>query len=392
MFTTDEIDGAVFSRTLCGYSPREVDEFLEHIKAQIDELSRENEKLRQTIAAAPEEKHESTFENDFDFDFDFDFKELQALMLAADEDVTSEAEGEDAAAEDDPASDDEQEDGTAVIHTVPVEHTLITAEPDDEYGEDEVPSLIAPADISTEITEDTDGIGNIDDETDDSGDSDVTNDSTTDNDITVDTDEDSEPENEEDFAAITDIAGDDITEANAEIVSEDADDELLSDDGSETDRKKHSGIGAKLLHMLGLREDHEPEEEALPTADVIPEENAENGGIFRSGSDENGGDEYNEIGNGENGDTSRAGADAIADPFEAAAFEAADPVEPAASAPVTPVHAKRSYRVKKKVKPADNGDAAKILAALKSEYEDDADLTPHEYDEYNYFFNDNGKK
>ncbi len=107
MLPIEEIEKIRFSTTLKGYSPREVDEFLERIKCEIAEICRENEELKRMLSAA--------------------------LATAAKTEPETEAEAE-PVAEAKPESIPDDEAGQTII---------IPSEPDDEYGEDEEPTQLS---------------------------------------------------------------------------------------------------------------------------------------------------------------------------------------------------------------------------------------------------------
>ncbi len=102
MLLHEEIEEVRFSRTFNGYSPREVDAFLEHLRAEAALLFTENEELK---------------------------KRLAEVSASADAGVIPEADAE--AADTVTADVSEIDDAAAAV-----------SEPDDEYGEDEEPTQI----------------------------------------------------------------------------------------------------------------------------------------------------------------------------------------------------------------------------------------------------------
>lgn len=226
MFSPDEIDNIKFARAIYGYSPLEVDEFLEHIKRQAEELCRENStlqralgdarfdssKLRLELVHAKDENvrllneldvlrcendsprtelEKATYEAASVSDAPviaentenetedegaeiYDASELMSAdirdeAIAADVPYAEDGHnGEDSDSEDAPPSNEENMDipetdapdeaGKADVIDITVEHedsdktgiaeenVAYINEPDDEYGEDEIPTKAAPDD------------------------------------------------------------------------------------------------------------------------------------------------------------------------------------------------------------------------------------------------------
>lgn len=321
MFLPKDIDEKQFSRTLGGYSPREVDEYLSLLKCEFEKLSAEIEELRGKTAEVPVE-----------------------------------VPGGDAGAE-----------------FVPID-----AAPDDEYGEDETPSvmdIVTADEFSVAIngdgpehaeelgsdSQDEDGFGEIvifADGGDAAGDKDAPEDAdASETDETADVTD--EPEANEAADVTDDPEADETADATDESEADEAVDTTDEPEADETiDGPENAGpeditfedLEEGLLRMFGDWRAEDPDAEP----EDAPDMEAEDGGDADVGDEE-----YDDDGDAENG-----GADADAN-AGVGNDGGADEIK-------STVYKKRYYRMRKK--------------------DDDADFELHEFDEYKYLFGDNGRK
>lgn len=331
MFLPEDIDGKEFSRTLGGYSPREVDDYLEQLKAEFERLISENGELRSEIEAlaanadagaasavvvTAEDETEASGAEEVEVSETEEIEVSEAEETEAEPPVTdvgnaADNDGADADIDvDDTAyetADAADEDADAENADSEPETIPIPLMPDDEYGEDEVPSS---DERSGEYVFETTGSGSDDD--------------------VIMNEAETAPGND---GAPTGVKADDgVDFGEAENAPGDI---------------KFEDLEEGLLRMFGDWRDGGGSESA-ENADAAEEVDE---------SDEDTSDRSDAE------DTSRG----------------VTPETDGAPATSPAPYKKRTYRMRKK------------HAADNEENDDDSDFALHEYDEYNYFFGD-GKK
>lgn len=346
MFLPEDIDVAVFSRTLGGYSPREVDEYLAELKEKFEEICSENADLRAEIetlraalaesaaiaaAAAASVEETETVEEPEVVEETETIEEPEAVEEPETVEGSETIEEPEAIEEPETVEEPEVVEGSGEDEDP--ETIQIPLMPDDEYGEDEVASAV------TETSEEAEEAEEAAEE--------------------AEAEEADEADEEEEFVFETESADADAPQEDAAAPAADGD-------------IKFEDIEEALLKVYG--DWRKPEDTEADKADPA---------IFRGAwgeTVEDGADGEGTEADEEPETDEEPGVDADTDADEDAADEETAPADVQhedTPAQVT-AYKKRIYHIRKK-------------SAQPSDADDDADFSLHNYDEYNYFFGD-GKK
>ena len=165
MFSPDEIDKIKFARTLYGYSPDRVDEFLAHIKTIMGELCRENESLRTSLGGARFESAQLRIALERLTEENARLSEQLAAraedtVAAEPVEIDDETDGRYIAEQTDDADEGEEAADTAETEDVEgnyAEETAETAEPEDVEGDyaEESAEAVEVEDAEGDYTEET---------------------------------------------------------------------------------------------------------------------------------------------------------------------------------------------------------------------------------------------